>query len=89
MVWETLEQHCENEFNQLRSTAFQTAYFEKDNEASSGSKGDYIFKDHEENGTEIISIMFEMKNDMDATATKRKNEDFLQELDKDWYEKGC
>ena len=89
MVGETLEQHCENEFNKLRSTAFQTAYFDKDNDASSGSKGDYIFKDHEENGTEIISIMFEMKNEMDTTATKRKNEDFLQELDKDRNEKGC
>ena len=89
MVGETLEQHCENEFNKLRSTAFQTAYFDKDNDASSGSKGDYIFKDHEENGTEIISIMFEMKNEMDTTATKKKNEDFLQELDKDRNEKGC
>ncbi len=89
MVGETLEQHCENEFNKLRSTAFQTAYFDKDNDASSGSKGDYIFKDHDENGTEIISIMFEMKNEMDTTATKRKNEDFLQELDKDRNEKGC
>ncbi len=89
MVGETLEQHCENEFNKLRSTAFQTAYFDKDNDASSGSKGDYIFKDYDENGTEIISIMFEMKNEMDTTATKRKNEDFLQELDKDRNEKGC
>ena len=89
MVGETLEQHCENEFNKLRSTAFQTAYFDKDNDASSGSKGDYIFKDHAENGTEIISIMFEMKNEMDTTATKRKNVDFLQELDKDRNEKGC
>ena len=89
MVGETLEQHCETEFNKLRSTAFQTAYFDKDNDASSGSKGDYIFKDHDENGTEIISIMFEMKNEMDTTATKRKNEDFLQELDKDRNEKGC
>ena len=89
MVGETLEQHCETEFNKLRSTAFQSAFFEKDNDARSGSKGDYIFKDHDENGTEIISIMFEMKNEMDTTATKRKNEDFLQELDKDRYEKGC
>ena len=89
MVGETLEQHCENEFNKLRSTAFQTAYFDKDNDSSAGSKGDYIFKDHDENGTEIISIMFEMKNEMDTTATKRKNEDFLQELDKDRNEKGC
>ena len=89
MVGETLEQHCETEFNKLRSTAFQSAFFEKDNDARSGSKGDYIFKDHDENGTEIISIMFEMKNEMDTTATKRKNEDFLQELDKERNEKGC
>ena len=89
MVGETLEQHCETEFNKLRSTAFQSAFFEKDNDARSGSKGDYIFKDHDENGTEIISIMFEMKNEMDTTTTKRKNEDFLQELDKDRNEKGC
>ena len=89
MVGETLEQHCETEFNKLRSTAFQSAFFEKDNDARSGSKGDYIFKDHDENGTEIISIMFEMKNEVDTTATKRKNEDFLQELDKDRNEKGC
>ena len=89
MVGETLEQHCETEFNKLRSTAFQSAFFEKDNDARSGSKGDYIFKDHDENGTEIISIMFEMKNEMDTTATKRKNEDFLQELDKDRNQKGC
>ena len=89
MVGETLEQHCEIEFNKLRATAFQTAFFEKDNDASSGSKGDYIFKDHDENGTEIISIMFEMKNETDTTATKRKNEDFLRELDKDRTEKGC
>ena len=89
MVGETLEPHCEIEFNKLRATAFQTAFFEKDNDASSGSKGDYIFKDHDENGTEIISIMFEMKNETDTTATKRKNEDFLRELDKDRTEKGC
>lgn len=89
MVGETLEQHCEIEFNKLRATAFQTAFFEKDNDASSGSKGDYIFKDHDENGTEIVSIMFEMKNETDTTATKRKNEDFLRELDKDRTEKGC
>ena len=89
MVGETLEQHCETEFNKLRSTAFQSAFFEKDNDARSGSKGDYIFKDHDENGTEFISIMFEMKNEMDTTATKRKNEDFLQELDKDRNQKGC
>ena len=89
MVGETLEQHCEIEFNKLRSTAFQTAFFEKDNDISSGSKGDYIFKDSDENGTEIISIMFEMKNESDLTATKKKNEDFLKELDKDRNEKGC
>ena len=89
MVGETLEQHCEIEFNKLRSTAFQTAFFEKDNDISSGSKGDYIFKDSDENGTEIISIMFEMKNESDLTATKKKNEDFLKELDKDRNEKRC
>ncbi len=89
MVGETLEQHCEIEFNRLRPTAFQTAYFEKDNDASSGSKGDYIFKDHNESGIEIVSIMFEMKNETDTTATKSKNEDFLKELDKDRNEKGC
>ena len=89
MVGETLEQHCEIEFNKLRSTAFQTAFFEKDNDSSTGSKGDYIFRDFEENGTEIVSIMFEMKNENDTTATKRKNEDFLKELDKDRHEKGC
>ena len=89
MVGETLEQHCEIEFNRLRPTAFQTAYFEKDNDASSGSKGDYIFKDTHESGTEIVSIMFEMKNETDTTATKSKNEDFLKELHKDRKEKGC
>jgi len=89
MVGETLEQHCEIEFNKLRSTAFQSSFFEKDNDASSGSKGDYIFRDHDANGTEIVSIMFEMKNETDATTTKRKNEDFLKELDKDRNEKGC
>lgn len=89
MVGETLEQHCEIEFNKLRSTAFKTAFFEKDNDASSGSKGDYIFKDHDENGVEIVSIMFEMKNESDTTTTKRRNEDFLKELDKDRNEKGC
>ena len=89
MVGETLEQHCEIEFNKLRSTAFKTAFFEKDNDASSGSKGDYIFKDHDENGIEIVSIMFEMKNESDTTTTKRRNEDFLKELDKDRKEKGC
>ena len=89
MVGETLEQHCEIEFNKLRSTAFQTAFFEKDNDAREGSKGDYIFKDHDEDGTEIVSIMFEMKNETDTTTTKRKNEDFLNELDKDRTAKGC
>ena len=89
MVGETLEQHCEIEFNRLRSTAFQTAFFEKDNDARTGSKGDYIFKDYAENDTEIISIMFEMKNEVDTTATKSKNDDFLKELDKDRNEKGC
>jgi hypothetical protein len=89
MVGETLEQHCETEFNRIRSTAFPRAYFEKDNDASSGSKGDYIFRDVDENDTPIVSIMFEMKNESDTTATKKKNEDFLKELDKDRNEKGC
>lgn len=88
MVGETLEQHCENQFNQLRA-AFQNAYFEKDNDARSGSKGDYIFRECDENGVEIISIMFEMKNEMDQTATKHKNEHFFKELDKDRREKNC
>ncbi|MDP5228698.1 MULTISPECIES: DUF2130 domain-containing protein [Arthrobacter] len=89
MVGETLEQHCETEFNRIRSTAFPTAYFEKDNDASSGSKGDYVFRDSDPAGTEIVSIMFEMKNENDTTATKHKNEDFFKELDKDRTEKGC
>jgi hypothetical protein len=89
MVGETLEQHCETEFNRIRSTAFPRAYFEKDNDASTGSKGDYIFRDSDEAGTEIVSIMFEMKNESDTTATKKKNEDFLKELNKDRTEKGC
>lgn len=89
MVGESLERHCENEFNKLRATAFKNAYFEKDNDARSGSKGDYIFKEFDENGVEIISIMFEMKNEMDTTATKHKNEDFFKELDKDRNEKDC
>ena len=89
MIGETLEQHCETEFNRIRATAFPTAYFEKDNDARSGSKGDYIFRDADEAGTEILSIMFEMKNEDDRTATKQKNEDFLKELDKDRNEKGC
>ena len=89
MVGETLEQHCEIQFNQLRATAFKNAYFEKDNDAKTGSKGDYIYKECDENGVEIISIMFEMKNEMDTTATKHKNEDFFKELDKDRNEKKC
>ncbi|WP_019883771.1 MULTISPECIES: DUF2130 domain-containing protein [unclassified Methylophilus] len=89
MIGETLEQHCETEFNRIRATAFPKAYFEKDNDARSGSKGDYIFKDQDDGGTEIVSIMFEMKNENDTTATKSKNEDFLKELDKDRNEKGC
>ena len=89
MLGETLEQHCELEFNRARSMAFPNAYFEKDNDASSGSKGDYIFKEVTEEGIEIVSIMFEMKNEGDETATKKKNVDFLKELDKDRTEKGC
>ena len=89
MVGETLEQHCEIEFNRIRATAFPKAYFEKDNNASTGSKGDYIFRDHDDGKIEIVSIMFEMKNESDTTATKKKNEDFLKELDKDRMEKGC
>jgi hypothetical protein len=89
MVGETLELHCETEFNRIRSMAFPRAYFEKDNDARTGSKGDYIFRDADEAGTEIVSIMFEMKNESDRTATKNRNEDFLKELDKDRAEKGC
>ena len=89
MVGETLEQHCETEFNRLRAAAFPRAYFEKDNDASSGSKGDYIFRDFDESGNEIISIMFEMKNETDTTITKKKNEDFFKELNKDRIEKDC
>lgn len=89
MVGETLEQHCETEFNRLRATAFPSAYFEKDTDVRTGSKGDYIFRDSDEAGTEIVSIMFDMKNESDQTATKKKNEDFLNELDKDRNEKGC
>lgn len=89
MLGETLEQHCELEFNKLRSTAFQRAYFEKDNDAKSGSKGDYIYRENDGFGNEIISIMFEMKNESETTATKKKNEDFLKELDKDRTEKKC
>lgn len=89
MIGETLELHCENEFNKLRSTAFPKAYFEKDNDSRSGSKGDYIYRENDEHGNEIISIMFEMKNEADTTATKKRNEDFLKELDKDRTEKKC
>lgn len=89
MVGETLEQHCENEFNLIRATAFPKAYFEKDNDARTGSKGDYIFRETDGTDTEIVSIMFEMKNESDGTATKKKNEDFLKELDKDRNEKKC
>ena len=89
MVGETLEQHCENEFNRIRATAFPNAHFEKDNDASSGSKGDYIYRDTNETDIEIVSIMFEMKNENDETSTKKKNDDFLKELDKDRNEKNC
>ena len=89
MVGETLEQHCETEFNRMRATGFQNAYFEKDNDAKTGSKGDYIFREFAADGTEFISIMFEMKNEMDTTATKKRNEDFFKELDKDRAEKNC
>jgi hypothetical protein len=89
MVGETLEQHCETEFNRIRATAFPRAYFEKDNDAKSGSKGDFIYRDSDDSGTEIVSIMFEMKNENDETSTKKKNEDFLKELDRDRNEKNC
>jgi len=89
MVGETLEQHCEVEFNKLRATGFQNAYFEKDNDATGGTKGDYIYRETDEEGNEIISIMFEMKNENDETATKKKNEDFFAKLDKDRRNKGC
>jgi hypothetical protein len=89
MLGETLEQHCEIEFNKLRSSAFQSAYFEKDNDSKSGSKGDFIFKESDDSGNEIISIMFEMKNEGDETSTKKRNEDFFRELDKDRTEKKC
>ena len=89
MVGETLEQHCEIEFNKLRPTAFQNAYFEKDNDSKSGTKGDYIYKESDKEGNEIISIMFEMKNENDETATKKRNEDFFAKLDKDRQEKNC
>tara|TARA_B100000214_G_scaffold371284_1_gene347353 strand:- start:2686 stop:4020 length:1335 start_codon:yes stop_codon:yes gene_type:complete len=89
MLGETLEKHCEFEFNRIRSTGFPNAYFEKDNNQTSGSKGDYIFRERDEYGTEIVSIMFEMKNQSDETATKKKNEDFFKELDKDRNQKNC
>ena len=89
MTGETLELHCENEFNKLRATAFQKAHFEKDNDASAGTKGDYIYKESDTNNNEIISIMFEMKNENDQTASKKKNEDFFAKLDKDRKAKGC
>lgn len=89
MVGETLEQHCETEFNRLRATAFPRAYFEKDNDARSGSKGDFIFRDFNDDNIELVSIMFEMKNEAETTATKKRNEDFFKELDKDRNEKGC
>ena len=89
MIGESLEQHCLTQFNSLRMTAFPNAYFEKDNDARTGSKGDFIYRESSEDGTEFISIMFEMKNEADTTATKHKNEDFFKELDKDRNEKGC
>ena len=89
MLGETLEQHCSIAFEQIRAAAYPRAYFEKDNDASGGSKGDFIFRDFGEDGTEIVSVMFEMKNEADTTATKKKNEDFFKELDKDRSEKGC
>ena len=89
MLGETLEIHCETEFNKLRATAFQNAYFEKDNDARGGTKGDYIYRETDEAGNEIISIMFEMKNENDETATKKRNEDFFAKLDKDRKDKGC
>ncbi len=89
MIGESLEQHCETEFNRIRPTGFQNAYFEKDNDARTGSKGDYVFREADTEGVEFISIMFEMKNEGDTTSTKKKNEDFLKELDKDRREKNC
>jgi len=89
MLGETLEQHCENEFNKLRSIAFSKAYFEKDNNSKTGSKGDYIYRDFDDSNNEIVSIMFEMKNEADDTSSKKKNDDFLKELDKDRTEKKC
>jgi len=89
MLGETLEQHCENEFNRLRASAFPNAYFEKDNDARGGSKGDYVFRELDPDGLEIVSIMFEMKNESDRSASKNRNEDFFKELDKDRQEKSC
>ena len=89
MIGESLEQHCQYEFNKIRATAFKNAYFDKDNDARTGSKGDFIFRDYDDEGTEFVSIMFEMKNEADTTATKHKNSDFFKELDKDRNEKGC
>jgi len=89
MVGETLEQHCEIEFNKIRAAAFSRAYFEKDNDSKAGSKGDYVFRDFDDEGADFISVMFEMKNEADGTATKKKNEDFFKELDKDRHEKNC
>ena len=89
MVGESLEQHCEIEFNKLRATAFQNAHFEKDNDSSSGTKGDFIYRENDSEGNEIISIMFEMKNENDETSTKKKNEDFFSKLEKDRNDKNC
>ncbi|WP_031552695.1 DUF2130 domain-containing protein [Oribacterium sp. FC2011] len=89
MIGESLEVHCQTQFDQIRSTAFRNAYFEKDNDARTGSKGDFIFRDYSDDGVEYLSIMFEMKNEMETTATKHRNEDFFKELDKDRKEKGC
>jgi hypothetical protein len=89
MIGETLEQHCETQFNLIRATAFPNAYFEKDNDTRTGSKGDFIFKDFDESKIEIVSIMFEMKNEDDRTAKKNKNEEFFKELDRDRKDKGC
>ena len=89
MLGESLEQHCETEFNRIRPTAFSRAYFEKDNDTNNGTKGDFIFKEADDTGTEIVSIMFEMKNESDSTDKKKKNEDFFKKLDKDRTEKGC
>ncbi|MDR0523634.1 MAG: DUF2130 domain-containing protein [Candidatus Methanoplasma sp.] len=89
MIGESLEQHCENEFNKLRATAFKNSYFEKDSDARDGSKGDYIFREMDRDGNELVSIMFEMKNEADATAAKKRNEDFFDKLDRDRAAKGC